>query len=126
MQIPFNCSWGWRWILQSQSAAINFIRRIIGNGKKTSLWSDPWLPCGRVAEVFDQRAIYNMGIHNGNWKFSNAATHILREMFHIIQTHVLPNPEFEDEIVWTASDHVNFTLKSAMEVQNNQRRIYFK
>ncbi|XP_074323233.1 uncharacterized protein LOC141660169 [Apium graveolens] len=39
---PSDCSWIWRKVLQLRPLARQFIRYLIGNGQRTSLWFDPW------------------------------------------------------------------------------------
>lgn len=39
-------SWGWRDILKMRDAVKGNIQHIIGDGKATFFWLDPWLHCG--------------------------------------------------------------------------------
>lgn len=42
MDVPTNCSWIWRRVLQLRTLAHQFLTFKIGNGHSFSVWFDPW------------------------------------------------------------------------------------
>lgn len=84
LKIPSNCSQGWRGILNSRREALKHVTHLIGNGKQTFFWLHPWLPCGRLTDVFGSRPINDLGggnqidvssfISNGNWRLPTATS----------------------------------------------------
>lgn len=43
IQIPNDCSWIWRKVLDLRTTALQYIKYKIGNGRSSGLWFDPWL-----------------------------------------------------------------------------------
>jgi len=52
-------SWVLRSILSVRELAHGCLRHQIGNGKGTKLWTDPWLPEGRVVSVYRRDPLYS-------------------------------------------------------------------
>lgn len=47
---PAKSSWAWRGIIKARDRMKPFVSYEIGNGKKTNLWYDPWLPRGSLVD----------------------------------------------------------------------------
>lgn len=90
---------------------------------KTSFWYDPWHPDGRLIDKYGNRPIYDMGmgaeirvadvLSFNRWVFPFGSTHELQEIFQKAQNSVFPNDPHYDEVVWTASESGNFSMKHA-------------
>ncbi|KAJ0892199.1 putative reverse transcriptase zinc-binding domain-containing protein [Helianthus annuus] len=62
-QIPNNCSWSWRKILQVRSLIQPYIWAKVGNGEKISAWYDKWKEVGPLKSFLSPRAISNAGFN---------------------------------------------------------------
>lgn len=59
VEVKPTSSWVWRSLLSVRELAHGCIRHKIGDGKGTKLWTDPWLPEGRVLSVYGRYLIYD-------------------------------------------------------------------
>lgn len=125
LKIPSECSWRWKGILSTRIVALQNLQILIGNGRMTNFWFDPWLPSGRLYDLFDERAIYDLGrgrnltvsnfISNGKWLLSPATSNHLLDINQMITSMEDPQVECEDEIIWKNHELGIFTKKSAMK-----------
>lgn len=61
-KISAKCSWGWWGILKKCSEVIKSMIHVIGNGKDTSFWLNPWLPEGKLLDRYSQREVLDLGL----------------------------------------------------------------
>lgn len=97
----------------------------VGNGQKTNLWHDPWLPQGSLVDQFGQAIIRQSGrgenckvahlIGNGSWDLWPPTSYEVSQAWNQIKDQPLSANE-EDEIFWKHSPSGEFTVKSAWEV----------
>lgn len=95
---------------------------ILGNGKKTNLWFDPWLPLGSLVDQFGVDIIKQSGmgehyivdqlIQNGNWDLCPPTSFELTQAWKQIEMQV-PSVNEEDEIIWKPNPDGMFSIKSA-------------
>lgn len=105
------------------------IVHLIGNGKLTKFWLDPWLPCGPLLNRFGSNAICDMGVNvninvdsvisNGAWRNLHATSNELLYISSMLSLMPQPCSDFEDEIIWMASENGKFPMKAAMQYQAN-------
>lgn len=55
-----SASWCWRGILSLRPKVLPYIRHLIGDGRATKFWLDPWLQDGRIKDLFPFRIIYDL------------------------------------------------------------------
>lgn len=126
VRIPSNCSWGWRGILSKIEIVLKHVTHIIGNGQNTDNWSDPWLPGGRIKDIYGDRPRSDI-IENGVWKLpiptSRRTSSHLKDTFQLIQAKENPSVAFTNQIIWTAVDNGQFSLQFAVEILNDHRPV---
>lgn len=54
VRLPCECSWSWRGILKGRRDASFIARKIIGDGKSTFIWLEPWTDRGALYEQFPE------------------------------------------------------------------------
>lgn len=59
---PTFCFWAWRKLLGLRDHFQQHFKWIIGDGRSTSFWFDPWHPQGPLNRVFSNHDIYRSGI----------------------------------------------------------------
>lgn len=59
-EVEATSSWVWRSLLSVRELAHGCIIHQIGDGKGTKLWTDPWLPEGRVVSVYGRDLLYSI------------------------------------------------------------------
>ena len=84
------------------------IRHLIGEGRATNLWSDPWMQDGDIRDMYFHGIISKNG-----WLFPPTTSRDLKTLCATIEAESQPEPLFFYEIEWTLDEHGNFTLKSA-------------
>lgn len=57
LKLPSNRAWGWRGILSTRASSQPQVKHLIGNGKGTHFWLDPWLDYGRLLDRFGVLAV---------------------------------------------------------------------
>ena len=122
-------SWNWRKIMDSRRWCKGLFRTIIGDGRETSLWFDPWLPEGRrLFEAFTPRILATTGlgwdakvssiINNGVWTFPNG--HLtLQQAWSSIPFH--PKQHTQDKIIWPAHASGIFSIASAWNLLRSSK-----
>lgn len=63
INIPKDCSWIWRKVLQFRNLDGQFISYSIGDGSNISLWSDPWLAHASLAPSLSLVSLSGLGVH---------------------------------------------------------------
>lgn len=63
MKVTPNASWTWRHSLKGRKEAIYIVRHLIGDGRSTRLWLDPWQHHGMMIENFPAIFIYSSYWH---------------------------------------------------------------
>lgn len=81
-------------------------------------------------DTFGDRTIYDLGLgrnvkvskflNSGNWEFPHAPTHGIRDIFQVVLNSSFPFVQFEDEAIYTGTDHGSFTLASALFPREHQ------
>lgn len=102
-----NYSWGWKGILSKHSQVLQHLTHIISVGKLTKVWHDPWLPCGRIKDRYEDRLSCNLGlgdqitinsfINEGFWSTLNPTWGQLMEILHLIQSKESPAADYSDK-----------------------------
>lgn len=120
----------WRGIIQTRDEVKNQFQLIIGDGKSTFFWFDPWLPCGRLIDLFGERAAQDMGlgkgikvnnfISNNSWCFPCFSTHELIAICDIISQSASPTSEFSNEVIWKGAVDGKFSIKTDFRGQEEQ------
>lgn len=62
IEVPTDCSWIWRRILNLRGLAVQLIKYHIGNGLNTSLWFDPWWQWHCLAKNHSDLIIIQAGL----------------------------------------------------------------
>uniref|UniRef100_A0A803PMT8 Uncharacterized protein n=1 Tax=Cannabis sativa TaxID=3483 RepID=A0A803PMT8_CANSA len=109
----------WKAILNSRTLLNNSISKKIGNGDKTSIWFDPWVPYGNTRPTPLKNA--TLGVAwvkqfigpNNQWN-----VHMVREWFdkndaNAILNIDLPEDDMNDNWLWIGEASGNFSIKSA-------------
>jgi hypothetical protein len=115
-------SWVFRSILSVRELAHGCIRHQIGNGKGTKLWTDPWLPEGRVVSVYrrDPLGAFLEGdcrveklINQRNtFRLPPPITCEIKHALDNIKEVELPAEGTEDKVIWNKTPTREYTLKS--------------
>ena len=102
-------------ILALRPYALLHIKFLIGNGRLTHFWTDPWLSGGRLKDQYGERAIYDLGmgddlgvswfIQNDGWHFPITTSNALMDIFQKVPRELVPWSMFNDEIVCILEDH---------------------
>ena len=100
-----------------------FIHHTIGDGRRTWLWFDSWLPSGPILPNFNERVIYDSAlprwakvasiISNGQWAWPVANSPDLLTLKQAIPDSMVPNMSRCDEVIWSPSGTGKFSTKSA-------------
>lgn len=128
LKIPANCSWSWRNILKGREEAKHIVKHIIGNGEKTSLWDDPWHHRGILSNFFTPELQYSSMcnkfvkvsklIQENTWHIPAQLRRAMPDITVAIEEEIEISGE-NDEIVWTASLHGDFTFKDTYHCIRN-------
>ncbi|KAJ6723138.1 REVERSE TRANSCRIPTASE ZINC-BINDING DOMAIN-CONTAINING PROTEIN-RELATED-RELATED [Salix koriyanagi] len=123
VKAPSNASWTWRNLMGSRSWCKGLFQTKIGNGERTSLCFDYWVPGGySLAETLPASTISSSTstirwdskvstiIRNGEWVFPNGH-HVLQRVWNSIT--FLPNSHRQDTIKWRESPSGIFSIASA-------------
>ena len=123
-----NASWGWKCIIALRPYALPHIKLLIGNGRLTQFWTNPWLSGGRLKDQYGDRAIYDLGM-GANIRvnrFLHDVCHLphprsttLMDIFQKIPSEIVLWHMFYDEIIWTLEEHCQFYLKSSYRLMCN-------
>ena len=123
IQPPAICSWAWSNILKLRGEVRCNFQHIIGNGEKTSLWYDYWLPIGPIVLAKGERVIYDAGlgrnplvaaiIFEGAWRWPVASSIDLIELKNTTHQLALPNCGVDDKIRWRGNASGMFSVHEA-------------
>ncbi|KAF5189899.1 RNA-directed DNA polymerase (reverse transcriptase)-related family protein [Thalictrum thalictroides] len=123
MRTPPDCSWSWRNILKERKEAMYMVQHLIGNGRNTSFWKDPWHPNGILLESFPQVLSYDSTLalnapvatvlNEGRWQVPQHLRIHIAEIEH--RLHEVEVGVGEDIVVWTASTSGRYCLKDTYE-----------
>jgi len=108
----------WKFIAGCRDLAILHFRKAIGNGNTTSLWFDPWMAEGSIAnQIGTANCVINQ---NYDWKVSALSQegqwHLsIPSMAHFWQNFDQTDirAQTDDYRVWTENTHGHFAFKSA-------------
>ncbi|XP_021996985.1 uncharacterized protein LOC110894117 [Helianthus annuus] len=110
--VPSNCCWSWRKILQTRQDVRNFVWSEVGNGAKTSAWFDSWSHLGPLNQIISPRAIANAGFNmdskfsdiysNCTWRWPAAWRDIFPVLIQLDQLTFDSNKE--DKLLWRSGD----------------------
>lgn len=124
-------SWEWRGILSKRGIILKHVNHIIGIGYNTNIWRVPWLPGGRLLDIYGDRPCYELGmgdrskvcmvIENGIWNLLPQTPGHLMEIFQLIKSKENPSLVFDDQIIWTPSDNGHFSLRLAVKILHGQK-----
>lgn len=121
VQAPSSMSHGWRGILHGRDLLITHLRKAIGNGETTSLWSDSWIcpernikPFGPITEKEQDLMVSDILTRESReWnqeKIENLlpelSSHILALRPSVLGSH--------DSFIWTLQKLGNYTAKSGI------------
>lgn len=120
-KIHSNVSFSWRSILGVKDILIKGLSRVIGNGRNTRIWSDPWVPRCRDYRVYgrgnegqeDAPHYVSELVEEGQWKRD-----VLEQWFNdwevrAIQNIPLPVHDMNDEWMWRYTKNGQFSVRSA-------------
>lgn len=132
VRIPSRASWSWRKILDSRKWCKGLFTHKIGNGERTSLWFDYWLPNGeRVYDTITASTVASAGlswnakvaaiIRNGVWVFPPCHLDLQR-----IWNNISFNPRSHcpDTIVWKGHSSGKFSIASAWNWVRSKKEKY--
>lgn len=105
----------------------------IGNGKKTSLRFDYWLPSGPIAVNREERVIYDSGlgggakvadiIHDGGWLWPCANSVDLMELKHEIPPNFVPHCNREDSASWSHDRFGKFSITDSWNLLRKEHQV---
>lgn len=110
-------SWGWQSLLTGRDAILPNIRWSVGDGRSINIRGDRWLPMGVlggpmvreepqfVADLIDQ--------HTGTWNVTLLGTFFDNQVSDQISTIPIRPHCAKDQLMWTATKDVSFTVKTA-------------
>ena len=108
MDCVSSASWGQCGILGDRASTLQHIKHLIGDGKSTRFWLDPWLPGGRLIDQFGARAAHDLGlgrdvlvshfITNGCRPFAQPISSRLATIFLFVSLMPKPSVDFCDEV----------------------------
>ncbi|KAF6135347.1 hypothetical protein GIB67_027221 [Kingdonia uniflora] len=123
---PDDCSWAWRSILKKRVTALKYCKIIVGDGKSTFIWQDPWLIGDNLNLTTSRHSImvsglpyiskvYKMISANSDWiiPYKSTRAEDLKEIWRIIQAGPKPDIQDRDRMVWTLTTNGTFSSKSA-------------
>jgi len=61
VQVPRDCSWGWKKILRLRPAIRDYVWSKLGNGNTVSVWYDKWVQGGPIINYISPREIRDAG-----------------------------------------------------------------
>lgn len=112
---PLNCSYAVRSLIKASSSFIQGIRKKLGNGRTTNIFTDAWLskrPTSPNQNSNNITTIADLIDDNKNWKTSNIWNSFSREnAMRILSTHI-PTEKEEDGIDWKFTNSSQYTPKS--------------
>lgn len=96
-------------ILSARVDLLPLVHHLIGNGRSTFFWLDPWLPYGRLTDRFGTNAVFKLGlslnilvgtfIGNGNWVLPITSSPDLIDIFTLIKATPALSATFADELI---------------------------
>ncbi|XP_062028441.1 uncharacterized protein LOC133744326 [Rosa rugosa] len=115
-------SYAWRSILNGRDIMQAGIRRHIGDGKSTNVWTDPWLIGEDLTSFYTPRInmVSDLILSPGVWNQV-----LLQELFplHITQKILalpLSNHMHDDRWIWSGDKKGGFTIKSAYHIARDR------
>lgn len=118
-EIPIDCSFSWRKILQLRPHIEEFIKIKIGDDRQTSLFYDDWLQGGKTIHKLaspEETSVWGHDIrvadwwHNGSWNIPDSFKRRHREIADQIQQVQLTADR--DETVWSLTSSCQLTTSS--------------
>lgn len=110
-----------------------WIRRAIGNGEYTFLWTDKWHPLGASYEKFGEALVVNRGqafktkvstiIDQGVWRWPSQRNRAILNIMRHTPSDFLPSPSTCDGAIWTLSTDGVFSVKTAWEACRHKNPI---
>lgn len=98
------------------------VLHLIGNGHKTNLWLDPWLPQGSLVDQYGYDIIRQsrLGVNctvdhlivNGIWDLWPPTSYEMAQAWMQVKNQEFAENE-DDEIIWKLTPTGTFTVKSA-------------
>jgi hypothetical protein len=117
-EIGLSPSYAWRSIFHGRDVLCSGIRRHVGDGCTTNIWTDPWLQGENLSQYYRPHVqlVSDLFHHQGSWNLD-----LLRELFPIdvvnkIRALPLSLNSYADRWIWGADKHGLFTVKSAYHV----------
>ena len=125
-----SASYTWKSIIYAKSVVLKGACKVIGNGKNTCIWRDPWIPNLEVSSVLqrdnerNEDAPYYVSdlIEEGRWKTDTLAQHFRPREIQLIKQLPLPIHEMEDSWMWKHTMNGNFTVRSAYYIELLEER----
>ena len=115
-------SWTWRKILKLRSAAIQFIRYVVGDGSSVYVWHDNWHPLGPLKTRFGARIIYDASstewavmadyVDTTGWIKPNVVSPGLIAVVNNWPNYV-PDMGMKDNVEWVLTHDKKYSLRSA-------------
>uniref|UniRef100_A0A803QJL6 Reverse transcriptase domain-containing protein n=1 Tax=Cannabis sativa TaxID=3483 RepID=A0A803QJL6_CANSA len=109
----------WKAILDARGVLEKGLCRKIGNGEKTSIWFDPWVPASNRTPVPLKDVSHGVAwvkqflTSTNRWKVDMVREWFREEDVKAILNIDLPDVTTEDSWVWMGEQHGSFSLKSA-------------
>ena len=125
-----NASFTWNSIFGAKSLVMKGVCRVIGNGRTTRIWHDPWLPRMTKATMLQQDDNTNPNapfyvsdiIEEGRWKNDIMAQFLRPLEIQEIQKLPLPIHDLEDYWMWKHTKHGEFSVRSAYYMELFEER----
>lgn len=140
MQQKESDSWYWKSLLEFRGEFQNHLKKIIGNGRMTSIWFDWWLECGPLYRAYgacpwfaaelEEGDMVSCLIQNGQWIASHNERQ--REIVQMAENRDI-NTEVEDILLfgedrrslWSAKE-VTKLLKEPGRMQGCKELLWYK
>lgn len=123
-------SYTWKSILGARDVIAKGVCRVIGNGRSTNIWRDPWVPALPLSRIQNRGAELNAGspqqvqeiISNGQWNLDQIECVLNPWEVQSIKRIPLPIHNLDDSWMWKYDKKGRFSVRSAYFIELREKR----